>query len=43
MLIQILWNDFLAISPTKNQDTIVFHIKELRNFFISETLLQDLH
>jgi len=43
MLIDLFWNDFLSISPTKNQDTIVFHIKELRNFFISETLLIDLN
>ena len=42
MLIKLNFSNELAISPDLDQDLVVFHIKEQRELFISETLLQDL-
>jgi len=42
-MIKLNFSDALAISPLAIQDTLVVHIKERRDFFISKTLLKDLH
>ena len=42
MIFKLNFSNELAISPDLDQDLVVFHIKEQRELFISETLLQDL-
>jgi len=43
MIIKLLFNDALAISPLAEQDTLVIHIAERRDFFVSNTLQKNLH
>jgi hypothetical protein len=42
MKVKLNFTNELAISSHLEQDQVVFHIKEQRELFISETLLQDL-
>jgi hypothetical protein len=43
LFIKLNFSHPLSISPKQIQDTIVVHIKDRRDFFISSTLLVDLH
>jgi hypothetical protein len=42
MIVKLNFSNELAISSQLEQDLVVFHIKEQRELFISETLLQSL-
>ena len=43
MMIKLNFTDPYSISPKEQQDQLVFHIKDKQEFFISETLLVDIH
>lgn len=42
MVVKLIFNNPEEISPLIEQDKIVFHILEIKHFFISETHLEDL-
>jgi len=43
MRIKLNFSDPLSISPKLDQDKLVFHIKHREDYFISKTLLINLH
>ena len=43
MKLKLNFTDPYSISPMEQQDQLVFHIKDKQEFFISETLLVDIH
>jgi len=43
MDIKLNFSDPVIVSPNKEQDILVFHIKEQLMHFVSKPLLKDLH